>query len=203
LERDLTFNGLISGTNFESENVTAYEAGYRITPVSWLSADLSGFYNDYDDLLSIEPGVPFILDNGLKGYTQGFELASDVQVIRNWRLRGSYSYLDMHLRTQADSLDTTTVPSTEGSSPKHQVSLHSIMDLPHHTELDPVIRYVSALPAQHTPEYVEMDVRGAWRATSHLELALVGQNLLHSHHPEFGTTSELERGVYGKITWTW
>src|SRR6185295_6180506 len=111
---------------------------------------------------------------------------------------GSYSWLEMNLRTKSDSSDTFTEATTEGSSPRHQVSLHSLMDLPHHTELDPVLRYVSALSGQNTPSYLEFDVRGAWRPMPQLELALVGQNLLHSHHPEFTQTSELERGVYGK-----
>ncbi len=27
--------------------------------------------------------------------------------------------------------------------------------------------------------------------------------LLHDHHPEFTRTSELERGIYGRVTWEW
>ena len=100
-------------------------------------------------------------------------------------------------------MDTITEALTEGSTPRHSVSLHSLMDLPHHTEIDPVLRYVSGLPAQNTPHYMELDIRAAWHVTPRLELALVGQNLLHAHHPEFGTTSELERDVYGKVTWEW
>jgi hypothetical protein len=37
-----------------------------------------------------------------------------------------------------------------------------------------------------------------------LQLALVGQNLLHDRHIEFGspaTRGEIERSVYGKATW--
>ena len=36
-------------------------------------------------------------------------------------------------------------------------------------------------------------------------LAIVGQNVLDDHHPEFGnnpaTRKEIERAVYGKVTW--
>ncbi len=52
--------------------------------------------------------------------------------------------------------------------------------------------------------YSELDVRLAWRGERTLELALVGQNLLHDHHIEFGTPAargEIERSVYGKVTW--
>jgi hypothetical protein len=42
-----------------------------------------------------------------------------------------------------------------------------------------------------------------------LELSIIGQNLLHDHHPEFGTDTAslsstrkaIERGVYGKLLW--
>jgi iron complex outermembrane receptor protein len=40
-----------------------------------------------------------------------------------------------------------------------------------------------------------------WRQ---LELSVVGQNLLHDRHAEFGppeARGEIERGVYGKIAW--
>jgi iron complex outermembrane recepter protein len=203
LERDLFLNGLARGTGFDSEKVIAYELGYRVDPLAWLSLDAAAFYNDYTDLLSAEPGTPIRLSNGLQGYTQGGELGSNVQLLPGWRLRGTYSLLDMNLRTKAGSLDTTTEASAEGSSPRHQATLHSLMDLPHHVELDPVLRYVSALRALQIPAYVELDVQAAWHPVQRIGLSLVGQNLLHSHHPEFTQTSELERGVYGKATWSW
>ena len=41
-----------------------------------------------------------------------------------------------------------------------------------------------------------------------LRLSLVGRDLLEDHHSEFGDTalwpaSEVERGVYGKLEWSW
>ena len=56
------------------------------------------------------------------------------------------------------------------------------------------------------PSYVTLDVRLAWRPRNNLELSLVGQNLLDSHQKEFESQlftlgSEVERSVYGKITW--
>jgi len=205
LERDVTVNGALRGNGFDSEKVIDYEIGYRVKPAHWLSMDLAAFYNDYNDLLSAEPGKPIILSNGLKGYTEGLEFSSELQALTWWRFRGSYSLLDMNLRTKSGSLDTTSESATEGASPRHQVSLHSLMDLPHHLELDPVLRYVSALPAaaQNTPAYMELDLRLGWHPMSHLELSLEGQNLLHGHHPEFTTLTELQRGVYGRVTWEW
>jgi hypothetical protein len=44
----------------------------------------------------------------------------------------------------------------------------------------------------------------AWAATAKLTISVVGQNLLHDQHPEFGapeSRGEIERGVYTRISW--
>jgi iron complex outermembrane receptor protein len=53
-----------------------------------------------------------------------------------------------------------------------------------------------------------MDARLAWRARKNLEVAVVGQNLLQTHHLEFNQflgqpseVTEVPRGVYGTLTW--
>ena len=55
------------------------------------------------------------------------------------------------------------------------------------------------------PSYYELDARLAWHPTPSLEVALVGQNLLHDHHVEYGfpstTREEIQRRFYGKVTW--
>jgi iron complex outermembrane receptor protein len=55
------------------------------------------------------------------------------------------------------------------------------------------------------PSYFELDTRIGWHLSQRLELSIVGQNLLHDHHPEYGFPSparvEIQRGVYGKIAW--
>ena len=83
--------------------------------------------------------------------------------------------------------------------------IQSSADLPARLQLDGVFRFVDVLPDPRTPSYAELDLRLAWSATEHLELAVVGQNLLHDKHAEFGTgtprTREFQRGVYGRITW--
>ena len=46
---------LVANPDFESETLVAYELGYRIKATSDLSFDLAGYYNDYDNLRSVEP----------------------------------------------------------------------------------------------------------------------------------------------------
>ena len=75
-------------------------------------------------------------------------------------------------------------------------------------ELDWMFRAISELPApsQRIPGYATSDVRLGRTFRKHVALALVGQNLHQPHHPEFasgGTVSELQRSVYGDVTWRW
>jgi len=80
------------------------------------------------------------------------------------------------------------------------------MELTRQVDFDVWLRYVDALRSSNVPGYVTLDLRLAWRPLQNLELALVGQNLVDSHHPEFVPEelflpTEVQRSVYGKITW--
>jgi hypothetical protein len=53
------------------------------------------------------------------------------------------------------------------------------------------------------PAYTELDLRIAWTRNK-IELTISGQNLLHDHHPEFGSPAqrrEIERSVYATVAW--
>jgi iron complex outermembrane receptor protein len=216
-----TFVRAIGDGAFTAEKLLAYELGYRLQPISRLFLDVAAFYNQYTDLFSLEPGtpfletspppgrviIPFFLRNKLHGEVYGVELAADWQPFDWWRVSGSYAYLQLNLGRDTDSADPTTVQTTEGSSPHNQVSLRSFMNLPGHLALDLVLRYVDRLSVQGIDSYLNLDARLGWRPRRNLEVAVVGQNLLDTHHPEFrgesGSITEVERGVYGKVTWQW
>jgi len=215
----LTFFRIAGDRKFSSESLIGYEAGYRSLVSSKFYVDIAAFYNNYDHLLSIEPGapfsesspppphfiIPFSFRNGLQGNTAGFEIAPDWTPTHTWRLRGSYSYLHVDLNKKASSLDTSTANSTQGSSPHHQVAIQSSLDLPQKLEFDQTLRYVSALPAQLVGAYTTADVRFSWHATRSLDLSVVGQNLFQPHHAEFGGDPGplvgIERSAYIKLTW--
>jgi iron complex outermembrane receptor protein len=213
------FLRLIGDGKFTSEHLLGYEAGYRSLVNPKLYMDIAAFYNNYSNLLSLEPGapfletspppahtvVPFFFRNGLLGNTSGIEIAPDWTPTHWWRLRGSYSHLNVELRKRTASLDATTARSTEGSSPHHQVVIQSSLNLPKNLEFDQTFRYVSALPTQFVPAYTTADVRFSWRFAGYLELSMVGQNLFQPHHAEFGGDPGgpvgIKRSVYAKITW--
>ena len=207
--------------NFQTEELWAYEAGYRTQPFDTLSVDVALFYNDYDQLRTTEPLapvleldpapphliIPTLMGNQMSGHTYGFEVAADWQVSSFWRLQGSYSYWKAGLSLENDNIPEATLAAAEDSSPRHQFSLRSSLNLPGNVELDVWGRYVDRLPAYDISSYVALDARLAWEPVDGVELALVGQNLLDDQHPELepeflGTVAtEVQRSVYAKITW--
>ena len=128
---------------------------------------------------------------------------------RSSRFSASYSNLDMNLRAGGQDLNRGTW--LDGATPRHQFGLRSSVDLPAHVQADVLFRSLSAirrLPSITTgggiPGYSEVDMRLAWIGWKRADFSLVGQNLLHAHHPEFGSPAqrgEIERSVYAKIAW--
>ncbi len=139
----------------------------------------------------------------MKAQVYGFEIAADWRWLDWWRWRFSYSHLQINLTRKSGSNDTFTEQSTEGSSPHNQVSLTSFIDLPGNLNLDGIFRYVDNLPGQNVGRYFNLDLRLGWHATKNVELSLVGQNLLQGHHAEWAGGTEIQRGVYTKVTWRW
>ncbi|MFL6293142.1 MAG: TonB-dependent receptor plug domain-containing protein [Thermoanaerobaculia bacterium] len=194
--------------DFESEELIAWELGYRIQPHPEVLLDVAAFYNVYDDLRSQEPpangAIPITLANKLAGETWGIELRSNLQPVPGWRLQVAYAWLDKELRLDPDSRDRTR-GAGEGNDPEHRFTLRSGFDLSAGLELDGWLRYVSELPSPAVDDYTELDLRLGWRSAGGLELSLVGQNLLHESHAEFGPATalreEVERSLYGKVVW--
>jgi iron complex outermembrane receptor protein len=217
-----TFSRLLPSKDFRAERLLAYEVQYRVQPASSFSLAVSTFFNTHDDLLSIEPGAPFVetapppphvvvpiaLANGIHGHSYGLESLAVVEAAAWWRLTGGYSYVQIDLGPDAGSGDTSTALSTEGSTPRHQTFVRSSMNLPARLELDWMFRALSSLPSpsQRVPRYQTSDIRLGWNVVRALTLAVVGQNLHEPHHLEFvsgGVRSEVQRSVFGSVSWQW
>ncbi len=103
------------------------------------------------------------------------------------------------------SNDPTSAAGYEGSSPRHQVTIQSLLNLPKKLEFEQTYRYVSALPAQAVKSYGTADARFGWLFIRQMDLSVVGQNLMQPHHSEFGGDPGglvgIKRGVYAQITW--
>ena len=210
---------VLGNRQFHSEELVAFEAGYRALMTDRFHIDVAMFHNNYDDLSSFQVGtffleptpvpvhavLPLLTSNGIRGTTDGFELAADWRPATWWELKGSYAYLTMGLETKPGSNDPTSVPLDEGSSPHNQWVIQSLVNLPKKLEFDQTYRYVSALPARMVGSYGTADVRFGWHITPEFELSVVGHNLLQPHHAEFGGDPGglvgIKRNVYVKMVW--
>ena len=197
---------LVANPTFESETLIAYELGYRAQPLVNTYLSIAAFYNDYDRLRTVDRvgagAFPIIITNNMEGSTYGVEVTATQQIYDWWRVSIGYSQLTEQLRFKAGSTDVTT--QRGGSDPAHQFSLRSNLYLPHNIDIDIALRSVTALPSPNVPGYIAVDARFSYLLGKDLELSIAGFNLLDERHPEFGvstTRSEIERSVYGKVTW--
>ncbi len=202
LDVDVTTLAVPGNQPFKSEELTAYELGYRFHSASGVSLSLASFYNKYDKVRSIDSTTTtssgFIFLNNQVATTWGFELSASVFIRTWWRLRGGYTYLHEDFRSTASGV----VPGSdllEAQDPANQVLLQSVMDLPKNFQFDLFGRYVDIVPA-FTPvaSYFSLDARLAW-AYRRFTFSIVGRNLLQDEHTEFGTHS-IPRSIYQKIT---
>ncbi|WP_312552663.1 TonB-dependent receptor plug domain-containing protein [Massilia sp.] len=176
------------GPDFQAETARVIELGYRAQPASSLSLSATLFYSDYDRLRTLElrPGLPARFENRADGLARGLEAWASWQPMRGWRLSGGAVVQDIDIGANADSRDRSGVAGLAANDPKHTWSLRSAHELAPGLQLDLSLRHIGGLPEPAVPGYHELDARIAWQARPNLELALVGRNLLHDKHAEFG-----------------
>jgi iron complex outermembrane recepter protein len=197
---------LLGGPDYVSETVWAYELGYRSQAMERISVSLTGFFNAYDDIRSVEQAnppapLPLVFENRLEGQSYGCELAVDAEVQPWWHLHAGYTGMRVKFWKEPGSTDPNN-GGTEGSDPKHIMTMRTSFDLPRRITLGLSGRYVTEIGNNDVPAYGELDVRLAWAPWPSMELSVVGQNLLRDDHAEFGlpnTRSTIERAVYGKV----
>src|SRR6266705_5178846 len=198
---------LAGGPGFHSEEELAYELGYRHQRGA-LALSLAAFYNRYYGLRSVEQvnppaAFPIVIGNGQDGESFGAEGTVEYWLTSRWRLRAGYTELRVHIWPNPGSTDTSR-GAAESQAPDRQFLLKSSVDLPAHLRLDAGFRAIGDITRQQVPAYAELNAKLTWQPTSKLDLSLVGQNLLHRRHAEFGAPAvrrEIERGAYGAVEW--
>ena len=132
-----TFTG---NNDFDSEELIAYELGYRTSLMDQITLDISGFYNSYDKLRSFLPGslvtdtdlappnhfIPLNIVNEAQAHSYGIELAANWNVTDYWDLKLGYTYFQIDF----DSPDNIILlDSLESNPPNHLLSLRSLMNI--------------------------------------------------------------------------
>ena len=199
-----TMRFLVAGDRFRSEELTAYEVGAKAEVSPRTQVSVAAYYNDYDDLRSIEftpvTLLPLRWGNLMRGRTWGVEAWADHQMASWWKLSGSVNFLEEEFDFKPGSsliLGTSQV----ANDPKYQATLSSSMNLPGDLALDATLRYVSALPDPRTASYTELNARLAWNVTEKVQLSLAGRNLLHDRHVEYVQGEGIPRSLFVDLQW--
>jgi iron complex outermembrane receptor protein len=209
---------LLGSRRLESEELLAYEAGYRWQATSRLSFDLAGFYNVFDDVTSAQLGhvdletnpppphllLPVIINNANAQRSFGAEGSVNLSLASWWKLSAAETWQQV---SQVSSISRSSVGRQFSLETSHQMfNVRSTLFLPRNLELNVASYYVSRLVEQQVPSYTRLDVRLGWRASQQLELSVGGQNLLQDHHTEYGPVlgllpTEVRRNAYARATW--
>ncbi len=243
----------IPNNAFDTEKVYAWEGGLRLQPTDFIWADLAVFYNEYNDLKQLVgtkkqgaegrpenpdhlQGLPWDQDgesayvyshypaNNIEGKSYGFEISTDIKAFDRWRIKPSFSWLKIDLRTASkpdddpeendpdddivddDFLSYRNVYMLEYGAPRWMFSIRSEFDITKQIDFDMGMRYVDSISLIGTEDtfkreidaYLVFDVRLAWRPNKHVEISVSGRDLGPSH----SELSQLEvcPTVMGKVT---
>jgi iron complex outermembrane receptor protein len=183
------------------------ELGYRGQFGTTLSGSATMFASDYANLRTLEPnpnGTGSVFLNRANGRTHGIELWGAWQALASWRLSAGLVAQRVATSLEAGSRDASGTTGLATADPEHYASLRSSWDIAKGHELDVMLRWVGKLPNPAVPAYTAVDLRYGWNLSRHLELSLVGRNLLDPHHGEFGAAggrSDYERALMVKLVW--
>ena len=189
-----------------SEDVTAYEVGYRMRNPDF-QLDVSMFYDVFSNLRSVVPGlptcvpgggsplvdptclfasthveVPLVLANGSDYDVMGVEVWMSKQLSPRWKVQGGYTYFRS---TDGGAGSLTESLQFPEDSPEHQLTLRSSTDINENLELDVLGRWVDELEFQQIDAYAAVDFRFAWTPMPGMSVAAVGRNLFADDHVEF------------------
>lgn len=191
--------------NFRNESVLAHELGVRTSFGDGVQLDVTGFYNEYDDLQTFEL-TPLVVTYGNRARATAFgaEVALDLTLSAAWRLRTAYTYFDMDFEADASSASQPTIDLKDGLIPKNHANIRSYYDLGDDWELDTGVYWTDYLPYFDSPSYFRVDARLGWRPSENVELSIGVQNAQERRHAEAGEDilnygGEVHRNVYASL----
>ncbi len=204
-----TFLTMFGNPHLQSEVLRAYEVGYRYQPRRTLSFDVATYYNDYQKLIGLGPPgipyfdpngsyevVPFAMMNSGGAQTHGAELSAKWAPLARWQISTGITEL------RGSRVATTT-------SPRHQFSIQSRVDLTKDVKLDsalyhynatqPTILYNVPTPVFGVPTSNRVDLGFTWQTAHGLSVSLWGRNLQSDHDPEVSNGVFSVPNQYGDV----
>jgi iron complex outermembrane receptor protein len=205
----------------KSEELYAYEAGYRAQLTEQVSFDAAAFYNRYRRLRTLEQGdpipnptanpphviVPFQVDNRMDATTYGVELSANARVNEHWRLAAGYAWLRVDADAHPSSIDPFSEEDYDDSDPDHQFNVRSYLNVGRDVEVNVAAYFVDHVEQYDAGPFVRFDASVVWRPTKHLEWSAGVQNAFDPQHHEFRSSvndapAEIERAFYTQLVFT-
>ena len=205
---------------YQSETMTSYELGYRFSPTPHFSIDSTIFYNEYDDLRSVNLGeatyspdslpIPNYLvastpfKNEQQGSNFGVELSSQWLVSDTFKVKFNYGFThnDFALE-QAQNTD----------APKHIASLNTDWLLDDDVSINMTWRYVEktdsigldSVGGGLIDSYQSVDLGVNWQIMQGVKVSLYGKDLFLGSHIEYRSEFytlpyRIEPSFYGKVS---
>jgi iron complex outermembrane receptor protein len=212
----ITANG---SETFKREQITAYEAGYRVDYDFGVRVDLAVFHNEYSDLRGIYPQdngvvldpVPyyenlFLAMNGVWGQTTGAELEVTWDVSSSWRLIGSVNGMSYDLKSVSPF--ELGIPGLTSSSPHFEAKLRSSWDFAYGLSFDAMLRYSEGLENKPVPARTALDLRLGWKIDDAWSIDLIGRDLFDKTHAEITkvyldpNAQEVSRSWMIRVNWS-
>jgi len=207
IDRDLTLPGFLEAGSFEDETLWAYEVGYRGQPTSTTTLTVAAYFNDYDDLRTVDLNavtfLPVHFGNSARGQVYGIEAWGSWDVTDRWRLNAGISALHKDFQEKPGSLDITAIAS-RGDDPAWQAQLRSQWDITDRLQFDVAARAVDKLDLSGVPGYVAVDARLGWELTDEIDISIAGYNLFDDRHIESfdaGRQREIGRSAIVRVRW--
>ncbi|MDH3440317.1 MAG: TonB-dependent receptor [Gammaproteobacteria bacterium] len=224
----ITFNGNPAAL---SEELVAYELGYRVQSTDDVAFDLAAFFHQHDNERSVTAGAPVCMPSGVPTFvdplcvlssthiesplllqsngeyeTYGLEAVVDWTPTNWWRLQAAVS--SIRVREASTANPSPLTGSFVQESPDFQASIRSMMNFSSELEFDTWLHFTDELPSAGINSYVSLDMRIGWSPLPELEFSLVGQNLLDNAHQEFISElmdvvpTAIERRAYVEASWS-
>ncbi len=211
---------LYADPTVNTESYSSYEIGARFKASEDISFDISTFQGNYNELVLIKYGEPFVGEvRGHPSVIQPLYYSNDgnsealgLELFAEWhgadwaRVLLGYSYLDVNVSVP-DGNAYVDLDDFEKDYPAHQVVLRGQFNIYDIWEFDTILRFVDQLSAINIDSYFDLDLRLGLKLRSDMEISIMGQNLLEPNRKEFSENalgvpaSLVGRGVYGRFTW--
>jgi iron complex outermembrane receptor protein len=201
-----------------SEDLLAFELGYRFFALERFNMEIAVFWNEYEDRSSfkaIAPPPPPVVNvafaNNSELTVRGVEVEMNILPAPWWRLKLAYSYLHMD-EDLGSGPEVVSFGKVKHDNPNHQFNVQSLFELPMDIEFDVSLYYVDGVSGtvptaqpKNVEQYVRLDLRLGYKPTDWAEIALIGRNLTDRRHYEsedftLGQSTQVPRSGLVKVT---